>query len=170
MLKLYVGEMENGLGFPDHHFEGELPYGIIMEDFARKAILHIDKSEVKGEDIVSSPILGGIPANNISTGAKNVIVMMYDDTVVCSLDFCGENCIPLIIEIAKQKDLTVYAKNHKDFFKHGGIDEILILNDNTKVTNDLDLLLKSMELRGKIKSGWEETVSSIRETNGGEVK
>ena len=136
-------DADTSIRYPDSWFQSRLPKKYLMTEFSKQAIKEIDKSEVVSEHNILSPVLGSIPNQYLSTGVKNVILMMYDkENRVCSLDYCGNNCIPAIIRVASEKDIKTSATVFKPFFDFEGIDKIHIANDDTIVTNNADLLGK----------------------------
>ncbi len=144
MLNIYFGSMEGELRTADGWFNNQLPDEYYTTEFSKKVINDIDKSEVLSINAVNSPVLGVIPITGISSGSKGVIVSRYTDKVV-NLVSLGDNCIPSLLRILKEKDLTVSSLRFVDFYKHGYRGAINILNDNSTVSNSLELFNKYYE-------------------------
>jgi hypothetical protein len=53
-------------------------------------------------------VLGPITIREISGGAKALITMNSDDTVISNANSCGDNCAPLLAELSLKKDFSVY--------------------------------------------------------------
>ena len=69
-------------------------------------IVSVDQSEVIGNQLIVSPILGQIPPERLSGGVK-ALICMYEMDVYIDLIVCGSNCEDYILRIADKKDITV---------------------------------------------------------------
>lgn len=88
-----------------------------LDDFVRKVIKTIDKSEVIGTGIsinIYNDVLGNFPPQNLSSGCKGLI-LLYQDDVKINGDRLGDNCIPFLLEIAEQKDITISLSHMPPF-------------------------------------------------------
>ena len=144
MLNIYFGSMEGELRTADGWFDTQLPDEYYTTEFSKKVIKDIDKSDVLSVNAVDSPILGIIPITGISSGSKGVIVLRYTDKVV-NLVSLGDNCVRSLLSILEEKELTVSSLRFVDFYKYGYQGDINILNDNSTVSNSLDLFNKYYE-------------------------
>ena len=144
MLNIYFGSMEGELRTADGWFDNQLPDEYYTTEFSKKVIKDIDKSDVLSVNAVDSPILGIIPITGISSGSKGVIVLRYTDKVV-NLVSLGDNCVRSLLSILEEKELTVSSLRFVDFYKYGYQGDINILNDNSTVSNSLDLFNKYYE-------------------------
>ena len=79
-----------------------------LDDWAERVIREIDKSELVSEGMVKSPVLGPITIREISGGAKALITMNSDNTVISNANSCGDNCAPLLAELSTKKDFSIY--------------------------------------------------------------
>lgn len=146
-LYVYLGEMPNELVVADDWFDNQLPDEYYVTDFSKRVIKTIDKSDVINENMVESPVLGCIPMTSISRGSKGLILYRYTDKIV-NLVSLRDNCIPLLLDILKEKGtLTVSTERLVDFYEFGYIGEINILNDNSVVSNAKELFEKYLEFR-----------------------
>lgn len=55
--------------------------------------------------MVKSPVLGLISVREISGGAKALIIMNSDDSVISNANSCGDNCAEFIAYLSK-----IYSK------------------------------------------------------------
>lgn len=79
-----------------------------LDDWAKKVITQVDNSELVSEGLVKSPVLGPITIREISSGAKALITMNSDDSVISNANSCGDNCAGLLAELSKRKDFSIY--------------------------------------------------------------
>lgn len=79
-----------------------------LDDWAKKVIKEIDNSELISEGLVKSPVLGPITIREISGGAKALITMKSDDSVISNANSCGDNCAALLAELSRKKDFSIY--------------------------------------------------------------
>ena len=88
----------------------------ITDEFSVKMIKSVDKSEVKGANLIDSPVLGPIPVTKLSGGVKTLILVSHDKSGrVFNASTCGDNCAKWLLEIGKQKDITVNLHHMMDF-------------------------------------------------------
>ena len=74
-----------------------------LDDWAKKVIRTIDRSELISEGLVESPVLGPITIREISGGAKALITMNSDPDVISDANSCGDNCAALLAELSLRK-------------------------------------------------------------------
>lgn len=86
-----------------------------LDDWAKKVICQIDSSELISEGLVKSPVLGPITIREISSGAKALIIMNSDQTVISNANSCGDNCAELLAELSKKKDFSIYLSYPMNF-------------------------------------------------------
>lgn len=111
MLTLYMNrDYENELWSPSSYFDYELDPEFLSSDFTKKVIQTIDNSEWISENMVKSPILGNIRIEDISGGAKTLIVLNHVDNIIVSTTRLGRNCIPLLEDIANRKDIVMTSE------------------------------------------------------------
>lgn len=115
---------------------GGLPPTVVETEFAKKVILEIDRSIVHHARYIESPVLGTISFREISEGATSLIILNNVPEIV-PLEFMGDNCFNLLVDIANRKDITVCTSSVREMFSHG-FKEIHIVNDDIIVNNNLD--------------------------------
>lgn len=134
MLNIYLGDMDGAIYHPPTYFDNRYEEEWITEPLTIKMIQDVDQSEVVGARLIQSPVLGPISTKELSGGVKTLILLAFDDNgKVFNVSVCGNNCAKWILEIGKQKDLTINLRHIMDF----GNDEFTakILNTNQVVHN-----------------------------------
>lgn len=89
-----------------------------LDDWAKRVIKEIDNSELISSGIVNSPVLGPITIREISSGAKALIIMNADGSVISNANSCGDNCAKLLAELSRRKDFSVFLAYPMDFGKY----------------------------------------------------
>ena len=139
MLRIYLGKMEEAIYYPPVYFDNRYEDEWITEDLSVEMIRDVDKSEVLGPHLIESPVLGPISVKEISGGGKTLILMAFDDSGnVFNASACGDNCAKWILNIGKEKDLTINLRHIMDF--GDGEFEIQILNTGEMVHNMLEFI------------------------------
>ena len=139
MLRIYLGKMEEAIYYPPVYFDNRYEDEWITEELSVAMIRDVDKSEVVGPHLIESPVLGPISVKEISGGVKTLILMAFDDSGnVFNASACGDNCAKWILEIGKEKDLTINLRHIMDF--GDGEFEIQILNTGEMVHNMLEFI------------------------------
>ncbi len=139
MLNIYYGEMEkdNYIFDPDTFFNHRYESTWLTEELSRKMILDIDRSEVAGEYLIISPVLGPIPPERLSGGVKTLILISKDQEHIFNASACGDNCAKWLLAIGKEKDVTIRLGYLMDF----GYDEFCIRVLNTgKIVHNINEL------------------------------
>ena len=68
-------------------------------------------------ECISSPVLGQIPPERLSGGVKTLLLMQNESDKIFNASTCGDNCAKWILEIGKQKDLTINLRHMMSFGK-----------------------------------------------------
>lgn len=107
MLCIRVGErteecITNVRGFFDFNYREEW----FKDPFVRKVVEQIDKSQVC-DGFIKSPVFGVISPSRLSSGTKALIMMKFLPDKVIYATRCGDNCAPLILELAESQDITI---------------------------------------------------------------
>ena len=76
------------------------------DEFVRKIIKDIDNTTVVSGINLYNEVLLGISPESLSSGSKALIILFEEDYIVNG-DRLGDNCIELLLEIAKHKDITI---------------------------------------------------------------
>lgn len=115
MLNIYFGDMEDAVYDPEAYFEFEWEKSWIEDDFSVQMIKDIDKSDVIAGGIIDSPVLGLIPPERLSGGVKTLILINNVPKRIFNASFCGDNCAKWIVEMGKNKDITINLNHFMDF-------------------------------------------------------
>lgn len=139
MLQVYLGDCENEIYNPPVYFINQYEDEWLENDFAKKMIMDVDKSEVVGPHLIQSPVLGPISPRELSGGVKTLLLLAFDTSGnIFNATACGGNCAKWILEIAKTKPLTIslhYSMNFGD-----GEYTIKIMNNGVIVHNQEEWL------------------------------
>ena len=139
MLNIYFGDMPEAIYNTSVYFDNSYQDDWITDDLTVKMIKSIDKSEVKGSNVIISPVLGGIPVTKISGGVKTLILVSHDKSGhVFNASTCGDNCAKWLLEIGKTRDVTINLRHMMDFGKRKF--EIKVLNNNETAHNMSELV------------------------------
>ena len=109
MLNLIYGEVESDdyIFDPDTFFNNTYEDEWITDELSKRMIRDVDRSEVIGPHLIESPVLGPISQKELSGGVKTLILINNDTEHIFNGSACGDNCAKWLIEIGKQKDVTV---------------------------------------------------------------
>ena len=132
MLSLYFGELDESKRTV--YFDYYYRVSWLEDEFARRVIREVDDSELIGERVIKSPVLGVIPPERLSGGVKALFTLKNED-IIMSLDSLGENCYTFLKEIADSKDILLDTTNYVSLFRLGGFEKIRIHNDDSIVYN-----------------------------------
>lgn len=120
------------------YFKNSYDKAWLMDDFAKKVIKQVDRSEVVDAEAIKSPVLGIIPPTSLSGGAKTLLLIKNCPDLVFNASTCGDNCAKLILEMAKKQDITINLRHIMNFGK--GRFSAKILNDGRTVNSMEELL------------------------------
>lgn len=143
MLHIILGEAEN-INYGPDWFKTNYDPEWLKDSFVQKMIKDIDKSDYIDGIVINSPILGPIPPERLSGGVQTLIMIYEKPQLIFDATSCGENCAKWLIEIGKQKDVTI---NLNYLMKFNDIDdfEVFINNENRLITNIEDYILTAVK-------------------------
>jgi hypothetical protein len=147
MLKIIYGDVEGAVYHPPTYFDNQYEDEWITNPLTVKMIKDIDKSDVVGAHLIQSPVLGPISVKEISGGVKTLILMAFDNKgKIFNASACGDNCAKWIVEIGRDKDLTINLHHVMDF---SGIKdfEAIILNTGKQVHGYEEYLMESLTIK-----------------------
>lgn len=135
MLNIFFGEHPNAIYNTSLYFDNTYLDNWITDDFAKKMIRAVDKSQVIGPNLIESKVLGPIPVTSLSGGVKTLLLIRNDSEKIFNASTCGDNCARWILKIAKEskRDITINLRHIMDF--GDGDFEIRILNNGEIVHN-----------------------------------
>lgn len=139
MLSIYLGDMNNSIYHPPTYFDNMYEDEWITDLLSIEMIRDVDKSEVIGPHLIESPVLGPISPKELSGGVKTLILIAFDENErVFNASACGDNCSKWILQISREKDLTINLRHIMDFGKESF--EAKILNTGQIVHNMLEFI------------------------------
>lgn len=143
MLHIILGETEN-INYGPDWFKTNYDPEWLKDSFVQKMIKDIDKSDYIDGIVINSPILGPIPPERLSGGVQTLIMIYEKPQLIFDATSCGENCAKWLIEIGKQRDVTV---NLNYLMKFNDINdfEVFVNNENRLITNIEDYILTAVK-------------------------
>jgi hypothetical protein len=152
MLNIFIDDSKGNLPkgyisyvtqYFDNHFEPEW----FADEYVRHIIQEIDNSEVvgigKGVNIYNE-ILGNIPPQYLSSGCKSLILLHICTDVKVNGDRMGDNCLPILLDIAGRKDITVSFSRMPKF---PDTFQARILNSGKIVVNRADFVREKLAVQ-----------------------
>lgn len=117
MLSIIYGDMQNSIYNTNVYFKNTYEPEWFESDLAKKIVKDIDNSDVLSGECINSPVLGQIPPERLSGGVKTLLLMLNEPDKIFNASTCGDNCAKWILEIGKQKDLTINLRHMMRFGK-----------------------------------------------------
>lgn len=133
MLNIYFGSMPEAIFNTSVYFDNTYDESWFEDDFARRAIKKIDKSEVIDSRVIDSPVLGIIPPERIAGGTKTLILIKNCPDKIFNASTCGDNCSEFILELADSCDITINLRHIMKFSKRKF--KAHIMNNDTYTEN-----------------------------------
>ncbi len=143
MLNIIFGDCPDAIYNTSVYFNNTYEDDWLTDEFARKVIKAIDKSEVVNSRAVSSPVLGIIPTEKIAGGTKTLLLIKNKPDMIFNASTCGDNCARYILEIAESTDITINLRHVMDFKRKKF--KAHILNNDVYVDNYRDYLLNAVK-------------------------
>lgn len=138
MLNIYFGDMPSAIYNTEIYFKNTYEDSWLLDAFASKVIKKVDGSDVLDAQAIKSPVLGMIPPTALSGGVKTLLLIKNCPNEVFNASTCGDNCARFILELAKEKDVTINLRHIMDFGKAKFAAKIL--NNGSMVHNMGELL------------------------------
>ena len=156
MLSIFFGYDENAILSVDTYFNNTYEEEWLDDPFVRQIIKMVDGSEVRDRQCIQSEVLGQIPPERLSGGAKALILMYEEEGFYTDLIVCGANCESLILEIAKKKDISCSLSGYDISFMNLG-DEgyslpVRCTNDGSMMNTHEEFILKMLEYAGGMRT------------------
>ncbi len=115
MLKVILGDVEEAIYNTSVYFDNSYEDSWITDEFSKKVIKEIDKSEVISCGVIESPVLGAISPTKLSGGTKTLILINNEPDKIFNASTCGDNCANWILRMGKEKDITINLRHIMDF-------------------------------------------------------
>lgn len=86
------------------------------DSFVKEFLLEVDGSTVLFEEALKDYRGRGISTDKISSGCKTLCDIYFcEDGSIFNGSMMGNNCIPFLLRIAKQKNFTMVLEHYMDF-------------------------------------------------------
>ena len=153
MLSIFFGYDKDAILSVDTYFNNTYDEAWFDDLFVRKIISVVDDSEVQDRQCILSSVLGQIPPERLSGGAKALILMYEEDDFYTDLIVCGRNCEKLILDIAEKKNIRCSLSGYDISFDNLGDSDhptpVRCDNDGSLLRNHEEFVLKMLEFVGK---------------------
>ena len=138
MLHIIFGDHAGVVTNPAVYFKNTYEDEWITDELSRKMIQDIDRSKVISERVIDSPVLGAITPKELSGSVKTLILINNCPNMIFNASACGDDCAKWLLEMGKEKDITINLRHIMDF----GVDrfEIHILNTEQVVHSMKELV------------------------------
>ncbi len=143
MLNIYFGEMPEAIYDTSTYFRHAYKNKWITDPMTMEIIRDVDNSEVIGDNLIQSPVLGAISPIQLSGGAKTLILIYKDSGKIFNASKCGDNCAKWLLKMAEKKKKVINLRHIMNFGE--GEFKIKILNNGKIVTSMKELVLLAGE-------------------------
>ena len=117
MLTIIYGDAPQSVYNTNVFFKNTYEPEWFETDIAKKMIRDVDDSDVLSGECINSPVLGQIPPERLSGGVKTLLLILNEPDRVFNASTCGDNCAKWLLEIGKQKDVTINLRHMMSFGK-----------------------------------------------------
>ena len=117
MLTIIYGDAPQSVYNTNVFFKNTYEPEWFETDIAKKMRKDVDDSDVLSGECINSPVLGQIPPERLSGGVKTLLLILNEPDRVFNASTCGDNCAKWLLEIGKQKDVTVNLRHMMSFGK-----------------------------------------------------
>lgn len=112
MLTIYLGKdylfMNGKVNNVSAYFDEVYEPSWFTSEFSKKIVNQIDNVTYFGSgDVFISEKYGAMSATELSSGSKALLILLNEDDTLVSGDRMGDNCVPLLLELAKMKDIKI---------------------------------------------------------------
>ena len=153
MLNIFFGYDNDAILSVDIYFNNTYDEVWFDDPFVRKIVSEVDDSEVQDRQCIISPVLGQIPPERLSGGAKALILLYEEDEFYTDLIVCGRNCERLILDIAEKRDIRCSLSGYDISFDNlGDLDHptpVRCENDGSLLKTHEEFVLKMLEFVGE---------------------
>ena len=143
MLNIYFGEMPEAIFDTSTYFRHAYKDKWITDPMTVEIIRDVDNSEVVGNNLIQSPVLGPISPAQLSGGAKTLILIYKDSGKVFNASKCGDNCAKWLLKMAEKKKKLINLHHIMDF--GDGEFKIKVVNSGKIAANMKELILLAGE-------------------------
>ena len=142
MLNVYFGDMPDAIYNTAVYFKNTYRDKWITDEYSRRMIKDVDRSEVVSESVIQSPVLGSITPLQLSGGVKTLMLIKFDRRHVFNASTCGDNCAKWILAMAKDRKIVINLHHVMDFGT--GEFKIRVMNSGSIAHNMAELIHESI--------------------------
>ena len=142
MLNVYFGDMPDAIYNTAVYFKNTYRDKWITDEYSRRMIKDVDRSEVMSESVIQSPVLGSITPLQLSGGVKTLMLIKFDRQHVFNASTCGDNCAKWILDMAKDRKIVINLHHVMDFGT--GEFKIRVMNSGNIAHNMAELIHESI--------------------------
>lgn len=139
MLSIIYGDVKNSIYNTNVYFKNSYEPEWLESELARKMIKDIDKSDVLSGECINSPVLGQIPPERLSGGVKTLLLILNEPDKIFNASTCGDNCAKWLLEIGRQKDVTINLRHMMGFGKETEFN--IKIRNNGKIVHSMKELI-----------------------------
>lgn len=152
MLKIFFGYDENAILNVDMYFNNTYDDEWFDDEFVKRIVKEIDGSEVSDRQLIISPVLGQIPPERLSGGAKTLILLYETEDFYTDLIVCGSNCEDILLDIGEEKDvrcsLSGFDLSLESLGKGRHLTPVKCENDGTLLHTHEEFIMKMLRFAG----------------------
>lgn len=82
--------------------------------FVKRVIWEIDQAQVLFEEALKDRFGHGMATEKLSSGSKTLICIYYYPQLQFNGSMMGDNCVPLLMEIARERDVHIMLEHFMD--------------------------------------------------------
>ena len=115
-LHVFFGHKDDELYYVDSYFDSCFEDAWLQSELAQNILHSIDRAvSINGSAITILDILTKQPVviapAQLSSGTKALLILLNTDEKDVCVSRCGDNCMPFLIDIARQKEVYVTINN-----------------------------------------------------------
>lgn len=117
MLNLHITQEfpEGCITLIDRYFNRHKKKEWFNREDVKQIIKGIDNTIAVKDEYLESPVYGGMSPDRLSTGCKATILLAVLDNPHIYGTRCGNNCVPYILDIARNKDIAMTLHHCMEF-------------------------------------------------------
>lgn len=142
MLNIYFGDMPEAIYNTAVYFKNVYKDQWITNEYSRRMIKDVDRSDVVSASVIQSPVLGSITPLQLSGGVKTLMLIKFDRQHVFNASTCGDNCAKWILDMAKERKVVINLYHVMDFGKEAF--KIRVINSGNIAHNMPELIHESI--------------------------
>lgn len=106
-ITVEMEEVKDKISSVSDYFDAVYEPEWLNSQLAKDIIKGIDLSTHIKDNIIESPVLGGISPVQLSSGCKGCLLLLNEDDIIVSGERFGDNCFYWLGKIGKVKDIHI---------------------------------------------------------------